>query len=91
MADLHEEGPIYAFVLFLGRQPALAQEHVHFFHFHIQHLHLVQVPVSANQRVVVTDAYFKHLSQVYSLDGELIYLRGKECTACNDALRHQQQ
>lgn len=76
--DLYVEGPLYAVVLFLRRQPALTQEHVHLFCFQIQHFHLVQVSISPHQRVIVTYMKLKHLAQVHSLNSKLVHLRFKE-------------
>lgn len=89
-ANLYKEGPLYALVLSLGRQPALTQEHVHLFCFQIQYFHLVQVPIGPHHGVVMTDANLKHLAQVHSLNSELIHLRNKEKKNHSVSHRHLQ-
>lgn len=75
--NLDKESPLQAFVFLLLRQPALTQEHVNLLRVHIQHLHLVQVPVGPYHGVVVTNSDLKHLTQVDRFNGEFVHLETK--------------
>ena len=64
-----------ASVLPLPRQPTLTQEEEDLLRVHVNHLHLVQVPVSARHAVVMADFYLEYLSKVNCLNSKFIHLR----------------
>lgn len=68
------EDPFNAPVLLLPGQPTFTQEEEDFLCIFIQHLHLVQVPVSAHHTVIMADLNPENLSKVDGLYSECIHL-----------------
>ncbi|TNN31452.1 hypothetical protein EYF80_058397 [Liparis tanakae] len=57
-----------------SQEPTFTQEEVDLLRIHVDHLHLVQVPVGAHHAVIMADLDPEHLPQVNGFYGELIHL-----------------
>lgn len=77
-ADLNVEDPVDPSVLTLAREPSLTQEQKHLLCVLVQHFHLLQVPISTEHAVVVTNTDLEHLAQIHSLQSERVHLTNQK-------------
>lgn len=77
---LDKERSFDLLVFFLFGEPAFTQEHINLLRLHVHHLHLIQIPVCSQPRVIVTDSDLKHLTEIHRLNAELINLHRRHDT-----------